>query len=523
MQWLQKIFRKKANCKGIVGISFLPQGMTIAVSNYMENNSLKLVHCEFVETKKVEERWATLNKWVVAYKLSNYDCHLVLDINDYQRINIEAPTVPENEIALAIRWKINELVDFPIDDAVINYYPVPEFNHDRSMLEVIASPHHIIKLDVEQCTQAGLCLKVIDIQETTLRNLAVLLPKNQLGVAVLHLQKTFGIILIQKNSVIYLARKIAIGYEKLDLESQFSTAGFVSSIYDNLALEIQRSLDYVESYYRMGTIAELAVIPWEKSTQNLVDKLNNDYGITAYLMDLSAIIDCDIALDYLTQSLCAPVIGATLRNTLATPQVNLYQDSFKQKQLDVRFYLLVATVFAFFFVGFSLINIYLIRDLRNDRELVKQTLKKLDAEQARVKLLQSKIPKQEIDTSLVAEVELWQKKMNQLKQTVAILTSNDTVRSQGFSAYFQALANQPISEVWLTMIHFDAEQQLINFEGSSFKADKIPYFLQQLQKEPVFHGRTFAALEIQKAEQVPKLMNFKLSTHLEPLKKDHVE
>jgi MSHA biogenesis protein MshI len=318
MRWLQKLLKTHTTCQGIVGISFLPHGMTIAISNYMKDKALKLIFCEFVETKKADDYLSILKKWVDEYKLDDYQCNLVLNIDDYRRINIEAPAVPENEIALAIRWKINELIDFPVDDAIIDYYPVPVFSENRSMLEVIASPRHTITAQIEQCTEANLSIHIIDIQETTLRNLAVLLRKNQRGVAVLYLQKTFGIILVQKRGVIYVARKIAIGYEKLNLEDSFSMEYSTSTALNNLALEIRRSLDYVESYYRLGVISELAIVPWSDSTQKLVENLKTDYGIIAYIMDLAAMMDCDIKLDYPTQSLCAPVIGATLRNIVTT-------------------------------------------------------------------------------------------------------------------------------------------------------------------------------------------------------------
>jgi MSHA biogenesis protein MshI len=154
----------------------------------------------------------------------------------------------------------------------------------------------------------------------------------------LYLQPSSGIILIQKQGVIYMARKIDIGYEALELENSFPTdilgamehdklllesqsvdsdTPAILKVHDNLALEIHRSLDYVESYYNMGSITELAIIPWADETKDLVDKLNIFYGITAYPMDLSILLDCDIALDYATQSLCSPVIGATLRDTVA--------------------------------------------------------------------------------------------------------------------------------------------------------------------------------------------------------------
>lgn len=261
----------------------------------------------------------------------------MLDINDYQRVNIEAPTFPVNEMSLAMRWKIHALIDVPSDDAVIDYYHVPDFSERVPSLEVIVCANATVKQLVNYFIQAGLSLTVIDIQETTLCNLAALLPNNSLGVAVLYLQPSSGIILIQKQGVIYMARKIAIGYEKLDLENSFpadilaemqhhilllESQSFgddtpaILRAHDSLGLEIHLSLDYVESYYNIGSVTELAIIRWAVGTKELVDKLNIFYSITDYPMDLAFLLDCDSALDYATQSLCAGLIGATLRNTV---------------------------------------------------------------------------------------------------------------------------------------------------------------------------------------------------------------
>ncbi len=85
---------------------------------------------------------------------------------------------------------------------------------------------------------------------------------------------------------------------------------------NGFTLDIQRSFDYLESFYGLPPIPGLAVIPLQEDTQGLLNFLNGSYGITARIMDLSTIIDGDILLDDATQSLCAPVIGATLRNSL---------------------------------------------------------------------------------------------------------------------------------------------------------------------------------------------------------------
>jgi anti-sigma factor RsiW len=207
---------------------------------------------------------------------------------------------------------------------------------------------------------------------------------------------------------------------------------------------------------------------------------------------------------------------------MSVQQVNLYQSSLKPKPFNIGLYLGI-TIVSLLCIGLGIATVSLTRAVSDERDQVTQAAKQLSDEQARVKSLEAALKKQEVDPALITELALWQKKVDDLKQTFATLSNSDTAHSQGFSAYFQALANQSIAEVWLTAIRFDAEQQQIDLEGSTLKSDKIPDFLQQLQTEPAFHGRTFAQLHIEKSEQVPKLMNFKLSTHVEATKKDHVK
>ncbi len=320
MQLLRKFFRKKHVCLGIVGISFLQNGIAVAVSKFSEGHKLTIIHCEFIDAGNAKDQQDVLSELAAQHNLAEYDCHLVLTSDNYRRINVETPTVADNEIIEAIRWKINELIDFPVDKAVIDYYqtPMPVRANSSQMLEVIASPIDIIKGQVEKCTKAELQLKVIDIQETTLRNLAVYTPENERGIALLYLLEFSGTLLIQKKTTIYVSRKFEIGYKKLGLDEQFSSDSPSANAHNNLALEIQRSLDYVESYYGIPPISALVVIPLPENTHNLLDSLSSNLGIATRMLDLSSIIDCDIIVDARTQSLCAPAIGATLRYVIET-------------------------------------------------------------------------------------------------------------------------------------------------------------------------------------------------------------
>lgn len=315
MHLFKKLFKKKTTSKGIVALSFTSEGIALAISQHAENKKPKLTHCEFIYTNKKQ---ATLKELTETHHLKDYDCHLTLTPDDYRLITIDPPAVTENEMAEAIRWKISDLVEFHIDDAIIDYYPLPESPRANSekKIEVIATPKSTIQPLVDLCTNCGLQLKIIDIQETNLRNLATLAPENSTGIAVLYLQKNTGQIIIEQQGLIYLSRKLAIGFDRLGLTDSFLSDGQIALEQSSLALDIQRSFDYAESYYNLPPISELAVIPIIKNTQGILDFLTSNHGITSRIMDLSTIIDGDLLLNDSTQSLCAAVIGATLRNTV---------------------------------------------------------------------------------------------------------------------------------------------------------------------------------------------------------------
>ena len=313
MQLFKTLFGKKITSKGTVALSFTPDGIALAISQISQNNPV-LGHCEFIPTNNKQ---TVLKELTEKHQLDEYDCTLVLSSDDYRLISMEAPPVTEDELAEAIRWKIPDLIEFPIEDAIIDHYPLPDSQRANSnkMIEIVACQQSAIQPLVDLCLQCKLQLSVIDIQETTLRNLASLLPEDERGIAVLHLQKMVGRLIIEQQSSLYLSRKLSMGFDRLGITDTLLSEEQLAMEQEGLALDIQRSFDYVESYYGLPPISGLAVIPLPENTQDLLNFLNHGHGITARIMDLSTIIEGDILLDDLTQSLCAPVIGATLRNT----------------------------------------------------------------------------------------------------------------------------------------------------------------------------------------------------------------
>lgn len=317
MRLLQKLLKKPAASPGIVAISFLANGFAVAVTRYADHDRPRLLHCEFVAATP-QQLQSQLEALVKYHRLEDYDCHILLASDQYRSISIEAPAVTGDEIKQAVRWRIAEMLDYPVDQATVDFYPLPPSNRANStpMLEVVACANQVVATLTQQCRQAGLNVKVIDIQETALRNLATLLRENEQGVALLYLQKDSGRVIIQKQGALYLSRKIGSGYQQLTDNAALSDSDQIYMEQDSLALEIQRSFDYVENYFDIPPITGLAVVLMPINTQNVINFLSINHGITARAMDLSAIVECDSLLDDATQNICAPVIGASLRRSL---------------------------------------------------------------------------------------------------------------------------------------------------------------------------------------------------------------
>ncbi len=204
-------------------------------------------------------------------------------------------------------------------------------------------------------------------------------------------------------------------------------------------------------------------------------------------------------------------------------QVNLYQDVLKQgrKKTAINPYWASISAIILLFVSLSA---YLIWQTQKTESQVQQLRQSLKIEQTRIDQILSKMPNQEVDPKLSAEVTQWQTMLEELNQNYQLLSGQSTSQSPGFSNYFQALSDQSIPEVWLSALYLDSQKQIINIEGSSFMPEKIPVFLQRLQKEPIFRGRSFAKLIMQQSEDIPNQLDFKLSTTLEtPEKKDHAQ
>ena len=227
----------------------------------------------------------------------------VLPADAYSLQLVEAPNVPGDEMCEAIRWKIQHLIEFPVEEAVIETFemPPPANPGAKPMIYAVVARRSEIHSHIEKLRDANIRIDVIDIPELCVRNVAVRLPQDEYGVAFLHFSDDFGYLTITRAGVLYMIRRIELQRELLNEQLQ------------EIALEIQRSLDYYESQFDCPPVGELVLGPGDDS-ETFSASLTENLGLTVSKLDLSELFAIDCELSQREQRDCLMAIGAALRD-----------------------------------------------------------------------------------------------------------------------------------------------------------------------------------------------------------------
>jgi MSHA biogenesis protein MshI len=308
---LFKLLKKAISQNVTVAICPGISGMTIARVRREPELPPVLEVCESYASAPSDDQAGLLASLRKQHHLDEYPCVSVMDIGSYHLLLVEAPDVQPAELRAAIRWRVKDLIDFHLDDAVIDVFEVPHqkaAGRNRMMYAVVAKSTQV-KKRIDELVNAGINLSVVDIPELVLRNIAALLPEDVGGVALLYLTDDTGIITLTRQGTLYLSRQIDIGTNDL-------AAG--KDNYDSLVVELQRSLDYYESHFSQPAVSSVVITPMSQPLPGLVDYLQGQLDLNVRMMDLNQLIDIPTVMDEISQAQCLLAIGAALREEVRT-------------------------------------------------------------------------------------------------------------------------------------------------------------------------------------------------------------
>lgn len=310
MSSLFSFLNKTQAQQGLVGLSFDSEGFSL--SHLLPGKPQSTVQLCKYHTSDASNVKNTLIAAVKQHGLTKGRCVLVLEPGTYSLLQVELPAVPREELIPAIRWKIKDLIDFHIDDSVIDLFdiPVDEQRGRAPMAYVVAARASLIQERVDMILASGLELTAIDIPELALRNLLTHYDEDVSGVALVHLSKQAGQIVLTRQSHLYLARSFSLGLDYLlDNPSADGQQAFV----DSLALELQRSMDYYESYFGQPPISTILVTPDMTALNALYANIEENLRIKTHGLDLKHHVSCSKNIDASQLGQCLLAICGALR------------------------------------------------------------------------------------------------------------------------------------------------------------------------------------------------------------------
>ena len=254
-------------------------------------------------------------------------CVLVPAPEAYQLMLVERPSVAANELRDAVRWRIQEYLDFPAADALLDVFPFPDAatRARSSLVFVVASARSRIEQTVRDAIDADLAPECVDITELSLRNLVHrIYPSAEHAIALLRLSPASGVVNITRGDELFLSRRVS------NVPSDFGDRAW-DGFKDGLLLQVQRSIDYYESALSQPPADCLLVATTHGWQQRIVEHLGAMLplpvrslaevltdALSIELVDVSAQpLAAEALTDAQQEALAAalPALGAALRAT----------------------------------------------------------------------------------------------------------------------------------------------------------------------------------------------------------------
>jgi len=191
-----------------------------------------------------------------------FRCTTLLKPQEYSILLVEAPAVKPEELKSAMRYRIKDMLDYPVDDATIDVLdvPVPAGTAQRAhYMYTVAARNDTIRATRDRFVAAGIPLAVIDIPDTAQRNLAVRLENEQRAVAALTFDAQGGLMTVSFAGELYLSRRLDVTAVELGT----AEGDLRERLLDRVLTETQRSLDYCERTYPFFTFGRLVVGPFD--------------------------------------------------------------------------------------------------------------------------------------------------------------------------------------------------------------------------------------------------------------------
>lgn len=287
-----------------IALCMLEDGLAIVVADHAPSD--QLVHADFLSCTPVE-RVSVLANYLADKSIEHARCHLVLSPQDYRLFCLDAPQVPREEWQPAARWLVKDLVEQPLHELAIEVFPLPHPSGTPDKMYVIAAEIARIKGLCAELASLNIKVDLVDIYELPLASLiAEALQVNGHPIAVVYSDQVKLWVAMLLDDQLIMTRELVPASALAD-PNQYETIG----------LELQRSMDFLQTQMRHSAVVKCVLMPSCVDQQQLASGLAQQLAVP---------IECFQFAQYLPElsgsdvQRCLAVVGGMLRWVAADTQ-----------------------------------------------------------------------------------------------------------------------------------------------------------------------------------------------------------
>lgn len=245
--------------------------------------------------------------------LSGAGWTVVLDRSSYNVYVIDEPAVRPDEMDQSIRWAVSSMIDYSVEDASVAWMKIPTeqmLPNRTPHIYVVISRKSVVEHYRQEFKGARLNLRAVDIRETSHRNLASLVAKQNEGLPFLTIGPRGVLLTVSYNGELYLDRHM----DEMLVGGGVDESGTERSL-ERVVLQIQRSLDFLGRTLPFLDVSRVVLSPFA-GVSGLRDYFAENLPISLEVLDLSEVFDLsqtpqlsseEVAGDYIF------ALGAALR------------------------------------------------------------------------------------------------------------------------------------------------------------------------------------------------------------------
>ncbi len=229
--------------------SFKKNELSILCLDAMEESN-KILFLEKLKFDDFNSLSLIIKGMSAQHKFAQMPIYWLLDPDAYQLNLIESMPVPEAEFIKALTWRARSLINYPIDEAVLEYFELPAKKNSPNspLIGTVTAQKSRLSPTISLMKECDLSLVKIDIPELAMLKLTDLYETDEKSTAFLYFYDDFVILNISNRKTLYFTRRINISrINGSDID------------YEALSLEILRYFDFYRSQWRLSSPTRILI------------------------------------------------------------------------------------------------------------------------------------------------------------------------------------------------------------------------------------------------------------------------